>query len=165
MWKLWYRNGKPSGFFFGTMCDFGFALFLDLLFWKDDLRRRCSLACREIFLRIFVTKLEDLIYSVLSLLNNLGGIFLIIFCWEHIFCVCQTVMRVLISMGVYHWSWSESGALWRIKKGILFGPDDPIHVRVDQCCAGTWIQVLKLKVLGTCIKNLTWQDLNIKNSI
>jgi hypothetical protein len=24
-----------------------------------------------------------------SLLNNLGGIFLIIFCWEHIFCVCQ----------------------------------------------------------------------------
>ncbi len=29
-----YRNGKPSGFFFGTMCDFGFALFLDLWFWK-----------------------------------------------------------------------------------------------------------------------------------
>jgi len=51
------------------------------------------------------------IFCPQSRLNNLGGIFLIIFCWKYIFCVCETVMRVLISMGVYHWSWSESGTL------------------------------------------------------
>jgi hypothetical protein len=71
------------------------------------------------------------IFCPQSHFNNLVGIFLIIFCWEHVFFVCQTVVRVLISMGVYHWSCGESGTLWRIKKGTLFGPDDPLHVRVQ----------------------------------
>jgi hypothetical protein len=64
--KAMIQEWQTFRFFFGSMCDFGFALFLDLLFWKDDLCRRCSLACREIFLRTFVTKSEDLIYSVLK---------------------------------------------------------------------------------------------------